>query len=70
MWLDIEGWLVAICRALKRLSAKFGQCSQLDLLDRLSVEAWFAEHKPTVVILAAAKVGGILRIVLIPLILF
>ena len=32
---------------------------ELDLLDPLSVQRWFAEHQPTVVILAAAKVGGI-----------
>ena len=33
--------------------------SELDLLNCSAVEAWFAEHKPTVVVLAAAKVGGI-----------
>ena len=32
---------------------------ELDLLDPLSVQRWFAEHQPTVVVLAAAKVGGI-----------
>jgi GDP-L-fucose synthase len=33
---------------------------QLDLRDRNSVEAFFAAHRPEFVILAAAKVGGIL----------
>lgn len=32
---------------------------QLDLLDSQAVQCWFSEHSPTVVILAAAKVGGI-----------
>ena len=32
---------------------------ELDLLDLLAVQHWFAEQKPTVVVLAAAKVGGI-----------
>jgi GDP-L-fucose synthase len=36
----------AICRA------------ELDLLDAGAVQRWFAEHQPTVVVLAAAKVGG------------
>jgi len=52
----------AICRALQR--AGYNQIltatrSELDLLDGQAVERWFAEHKPTVVVLAAAKVGGI-----------
>jgi GDP-L-fucose synthase len=52
----------AICRALQRagytqlLTASRGE---LNLLDGPAVERWFAEHKPTVVVLAAAKVGGI-----------
>lgn len=52
----------AICRAFERggyhqlLTASR---SELDLLDGTAVEAWFAKHKPTVVVLAAAKVGGI-----------
>jgi GDP-L-fucose synthase len=52
----------AICRALERagyhqlLSASR---SELDLLDGPALEAWFAKHQPTVVVLAAAKVGGI-----------
>jgi GDP-L-fucose synthase len=33
--------------------------SELDLLDGPAVERWFGEHQPTVVVLAAAKVGGI-----------
>ena len=52
----------AICRALER--AGYHQLltasrSELDLLDGPAVEAWFAKHQPTVVVLAAAKVGGI-----------
>ena len=33
--------------------------SELDLLDPLAVQHWFAVHQPSVVVLAAAKVGGI-----------
>jgi GDP-L-fucose synthase len=52
----------AICRALQR--AGYGQIltasrAELDLLDGAAVERWFVEHQPTVVVLAAAKVGGI-----------
>ena len=52
----------AICRALQR--AGYGTLltasrAELDLLDAAAVQRWFAEHKPTVVVLAAAKVGGI-----------
>jgi GDP-L-fucose synthase len=32
---------------------------QLDLLDSLAVQRWFCEQAPSVVVLAAAKVGGI-----------
>jgi GDP-L-fucose synthase len=52
----------AICRALQL--AGYTQLltasrEELDLLDGPAVEGWFAEHKPTVVVLAAARVGGI-----------
>jgi GDP-L-fucose synthase len=52
----------AICRALQR--AGYGRIltatrSELDLLDSQAVQHWFAEQRPTVVVLAAAKVGGI-----------
>jgi GDP-L-fucose synthase len=58
----------AIARALLR--AGYGDPAQggalltaprqeLDLLDPTAVAAWFATHKPSVVVLAAAKVGGI-----------
>ena len=58
----------AICRALQR--AGYGDPAQggalltaprkeLDLLDPAAVGAWFATYQPTVVVLAAAKVGGI-----------
>ena len=58
----------AICRALLRAGygaqAQGGTLltatrDQLDLLDRVAVERWFAARRPTVVVLAAAKVGGI-----------
>jgi GDP-L-fucose synthase len=52
----------AICRALQR--AGYPQIltanrEELDLLDPAAVQRWFAQHQPTVVVLAAAKVGGI-----------
>ena len=52
----------AICRAMQR--AGYSQLltasrEELDLLDGPAVQRWFAEHKPNVVVLAAAKVGGI-----------
>lgn len=52
----------AICRALQR--ANYCQIltasrAELDLLDARAVQSWFAQNKPTVVVLAAAKVGGI-----------
>ena len=52
----------AICRALKQ--AGYSQLLtadrvELDLLDSAAVQRWVAEHKPDVVVLAAAKVGGI-----------
>jgi GDP-L-fucose synthase len=52
----------AICRALQQ--AGYGEIltasrEELDLLDGAAVERWFAEQQPTVVVLAAAKVGGI-----------
>jgi GDP-L-fucose synthase len=33
--------------------------SELDLCNEVAVQAWFTQHQPTVVVLAAAKVGGI-----------
>lgn len=52
----------AICGALER--AGYHQIltasrAELDLLNGPAVEAWFATNQPTIVILAAAKVGGI-----------
>jgi len=52
----------AICRALQR--AGYDQLltavrDQLDLLDQGAVERWFEAQRPAVVVLAAAKVGGI-----------
>jgi GDP-L-fucose synthase len=53
----------AIVRALGR--AGYGELltagrDELDLLDPQMVQAWFTAQQPTVVVLAAAKVGGIL----------
>lgn len=52
----------AIGRALQR--AGYTQLltaspEELDLLDGPAAERWFAEHKPTVVVLDAARVGCI-----------
>ena len=52
----------AICRALQRSGYEnllTASRDELDLLDLQAVQGWFAEYKPTVVVLAAAKVGGI-----------
>lgn len=53
----------AICRALS-IAGYQQQLTpsrqELDLLDPLAVQQWFACHKPSVVVVAAAKVGGIL----------
>jgi len=52
----------AICRALQHAGYSWlltADRAELDLLDPVAVGRWFAEHQPTVVILAAAKVGGI-----------
>ena len=52
----------AIYRALHRAGYSeilTASRQELDLLDAGAVQRWFAEHKPTVVVLAAAKVGGI-----------
>ena len=58
----------AVCRALKRQgdgnSASGGALltpsrSEVDLLDSQNVMAWYRDNRPDVVILAAAKVGGI-----------
>ena len=52
----------AICRALQRSGYNqrlTATRQELDLLDPVAVQSWFAEHQPTVVVLAAAKVGGI-----------
>ena len=52
----------AICRALQRAGYSnllTASRTELDLEDGPAVQRWFAEHQPTVVVLAAAKVGGI-----------
>lgn len=52
----------AICRALQRAGYNnllTATRADLDLEDGPRVQRWFAEQHPTVVVLAAAKVGGI-----------
>ena len=52
----------AICRALQRAgytNLLTATRAELDLEDGTAVQRWFAEHQPSVVVLAAAKVGGI-----------
>lgn len=52
----------ALCRALTRSGYERQLTrthAELDLCDQAGVRAFFAQHKPDVVILAAAKVGGI-----------
>ena len=52
----------AICRALQRAGYSnllTASRAELDLENGPAVQRCFAEHKPTVVVLAAAKVGGI-----------
>ena len=52
----------AICRALQRAGYSnllTASRAELDLENSPAVQRWFAEHQPTVVVLAAAKVGGI-----------
>ena len=52
----------AICRALQRSGYETlltVSRDELDLLDLQAVQRWFAENNPSVVVLAAAKVGGI-----------
>ena len=53
----------AICRALRAAGYKqqlTAPRQDLDLLDSTAMEAWFKAKRPSVVVLAAAKVGGIL----------
>jgi len=59
----------AISRALERCGYQQQlkpSRAHLDLLDPLAVQQWFNEHQPTVVVLAAAKVGGIHAIATYP----
>lgn len=52
----------AICRALQHAGYSnllTASRAELDLQDGPAVQRWFEHHKPTVVVLAAAKVGGI-----------
>ena len=52
----------AISRALERAGYQqqlTPSRSELNLLDPLAVQNWFGDHQPSVVVIAAAKVGGI-----------
>jgi GDP-L-fucose synthase len=52
----------AICRALQHAGYNnllTASRAELDLADGPAVQRWFEKHQPTVVVLAAAKVGGI-----------
>lgn len=52
----------AICRELTRIGASnliTATHAELDLIDQASVHSFFKQHRPEVVVLAAAKVGGI-----------
>ena len=53
----------AICRALRKFGYKniiTVSRKELDLRSQIKVKKWFKENSPDIVILAAAKVGGIL----------
>ena len=53
----------AIFRNLKKsgyLNLLTAERTDLDLTDSISVKNWYKIHKPEVVVIAAAKVGGIL----------
>jgi len=51
--------IVRRLRALGHEQLLFAERRELDLTRQAEVEAWFAAHRPEVVIMAAAKVGGI-----------
>lgn len=52
----------AIVRRLAREDCRVltAKRAELDLMDQAATRAWFAAHRPEVVVVAAAKVGGIL----------
>ncbi|MFC4848204.1 GDP-L-fucose synthase [Hephaestia sp. GCM10023244] len=52
----------AIARRLAREDCEILTATRddLDLMNQAAVRAWFADHRPDVVVVAAAKVGGIL----------
>ena len=62
--LDIQEWLVlAILRELRNLGYSniiYKELSELDLRNQSAVEKYLSLEKPEIVIIAAAKVGGIL----------
>ena len=52
----------ASCRRLagERCTLLTAERTELDLLDQTATFAWFDRHRPEVVVMAAARVGGIL----------
>ncbi len=64
VWIAGHGGMVgsAITRRLSAEPCRLltAERSELDLCRQAEVEAWMAEHKPDLVFIAAAKVGGIL----------
>ncbi len=63
MYPAIEGWwgsaVVRRLQSLGRDELLLADRSQLDLVDQAAVHGFFEQHRPEVVIFAAAKVGGI-----------
>lgn len=55
----VGGALVRALRAKEHQNILTAGRSELDLVNQASVEAWFEKHRPKVVVVAAAKVGGI-----------
>jgi GDP-L-fucose synthase len=51
--------IVRRLRALKFEQLLFAEHRELDLTRQADVDSWFATHRPEIVIMAAAKVGGI-----------
>ena len=50
----------AVCRQLNHLNLITANRSELDLINQENVRSFFEKHQPTMVVMCAAKVGGIL----------
>ena len=50
----------AVCRQLNHLNLNTANRSELDLINQEDVRSFFEKHQPTMVVMCAAKVGGIL----------